>query len=157
MLNSLSMFMLYAVRGHRQGYFIMYSEKDPERVSVNQEVEVARRRKKRSKVEREQRAKQKRSFPKAVANQAEKVATVMVAKNMTTGHYISDGAMGPSSAMVLVTLDPKVVEAIVMVLKAIGGNIQPADMIEAPDASRGERIPLEGGVAMLALGDNADG
>ena len=104
-----------------------------------------RQRKNRSK----RRSKARKDFPKVVADYARKTGAVMVAKNMTTAHYVFDGAIGRS--MVLITLDPKVVEAVELVLAAIGGNIQPADLIETPSDNPGERIHLEGGVATVAL------
>jgi hypothetical protein len=92
--------------------------------------------------------KARRTFPKVIASHAEQTAKVMVAKKMTTAHNVFEGAVGP--AMVLVTLDPTVVSAIVAVLEAMGGEIKPAAEVEAP-TEKPELIALEGGVATLAL------
>lgn len=92
--------------------------------------------------------KARHTFPKIIAAHAEQTAKVMAAKKMTTAHYVFEGAMG--DAMILVTLDPKVVEAVALVLEALGGEIKPADEIETP-AEKPELIALKGGVATLAL------
>ena len=93
--------------------------------------------------------KDRRSFPKVIASHAEQTATVMVVKKMTTARYVFDSPMGQS--MVMVTLDPKVVEAITMALEALGTEIKPADQVEAPEADAPPLVALEGGVAALAL------
>jgi hypothetical protein len=92
-------------------------------------------------------------FPKKIAEYSRRVAAVMVAKSMTTAHYVFDGAVGKS--MILVTLDPKVTEAILVVLHAMenqGREVVRAD--EIPDAIDLDGAPMpgvKGGLAGLIL------